>query len=208
MFPALLAARPLIKYGILIGAPVAILFTSHTYVFFKGDTRGEARALAKWDAANAKLAKEADRQILDVRAMEAQLADEKAKNAQILAQQNALIKRKVMEYAKSHPAMPLSLQFRAVYDDLRRVSNAAGNELSAADSGTGRAEVPGGEVRTPSAGVVPAPDSEDDTVTTDTLYQAVIHTYEILGLCKEDYDKLDKWNDGRELIELRRLQKD
>lgn len=205
MIPALMAARPLIKYGVLVGVPIAICVAVYMWGYSRGDANGEERILAQWDAANAQLAKEANKQLLDVRAMEAQLADEKAKNEQIVAQQNALIKRKVMEYAKSHPAVPLSLQFRSVYDDLRRMSNETGNHLTTADSRPGGEEIPRGEIRTPAAGVVSTPDAEDDTITTDTLYQAVVHTYEILGMCKSDYEDFSKWNDGREAIELKRL---
>lgn len=206
MFPALMAARPLIKYGILIGVPLAILLASHTYVFFKGDSRGEKRILAQWDVANAKLAKESNKQLLDVQAMEARLADEQAKNAKILAEQAALVKRKVQEYAKSKPAIPLSAQFRAVYDDLRGMSNQAGDGVPSPNSGPGGDQVPSGEVRSPPAGVVP-PADETDPVTTDALYQAVVHTHEILRECKTDYQRFDQWNEGREQIELDRLRR-
>lgn len=205
MIPALMAARPLIKYGVLVGVPIALFLIAFTWGYFKGDANGEERILAQWDAANAQLAKEANKQLLDVRAMEAQLADEKAKNEQIVAQQNALIKRKVMEYAKSHPAVPLSLQFRAVYDDLRRMSNEAGDELPATNSRPGTSEVPSGEIRTPTVGVVSTPDPEELSITTDDLYQAVVHGYEMLGLCKEDFSHFDRWNENRERIELKRL---
>ena len=205
MVPAIMAARPLIKYGILIGVPLLLLTISHTWVFFKGDTRGEKRILAQWDVANAKLAKESNKQLLDVQAMEARLADEQAKNAKILAEQTALVKRKVQEYAKSKPATPLSAQFRAVYDDLRGMSNQAGDGLPSPNSGPGGDQVPSGEVRTPPAGVVSSAD--EDPITTDALYQAVVHTYETLADCKADYQEFSAWNDGREQIELDRLRR-
>lgn len=206
MLPALMAARPLIKYGILIGVPLAILLASHTYIFFKGDARGEKRILTQWDAANAKAAKESNRQILAVQALEVKLAEEQARNERVLAEQSATIKRKVMEYAKSKPSVPLSPGLVSVYDDLRRVSNQAGDRLPAADPSSASPEVPSGEVRSPPAGVVP-PADETDPVTTDALYQAVVHTHEILRECKTDYQRFDQWNEGREQIELDRLRR-
>lgn len=206
MLAGIMVARPLIKYGILVGVPVALLIASHTYVFFKGDARGEKRILAQWDEANDRQLKESSRQVLAVQAMEARLAEAQAKNEKILAEQSALIKRKVMEYAKSKPSVPLSPGLVSVYDDLRRVSNEAGNSLPASDPGPASLEVSGGEIRTPPIGVLPSPD-ETDPVTTDALYQAVVHTHEILRECKMDYQKFDQWNEGREQIELDRLRR-
>lgn len=207
MIPALMAARPLIKYGVIVGLPLLLLTASHWYAWSKGDTNGEKRILAQWDAANAKVMKESNKQLIDVREMEARLADEKAKDAQIIAKQKAELKRKAEEYAKSKPPMVLSLRFAQLWDELISVPNAAGKSLSTADSRSGGIEVSRGEIRTAAAPVVPIP-QEDGTVvelTTDELQQAVIHTHEVLADCKTDYNRFSDWNNGREQIELKRL---
>lgn len=207
MIPALMAARPLIKYGVIVGLPLLLLTASHWYAWSKGDTNGEKRILAQWDAANAKVMKESNKQLIDVREMEARLADEKAKDAQIIAKQKAELKRKAEEYAKSKPPMVLSLRFAQLWDELISVPNAAGKSLSTADPRSGGIQVSSGEVRAAAAPLVPIP-QEDGTVvelTTDELQQAVIHTHDVLAECKGDYNQFSVWNDGRERIELKRL---
>lgn len=209
MIPALMAAPPAIKYGFLIGVPVILLTASHWYAWSKGDTNGEQRILAQWDAANAKVMKESNKQLIDVREMEARLADEKAKDAQIIAKQKAELKRKAEEYAKSKPPMVLSLRFTQLWDELISVPNAAGKSLSAADSRSGGIQVSSGEVRAASAPVVPFPQEDGSVVelTTDELQQAVIHTHDVLADCKGDYSQFSHWNHERETIELNRLQR-
>lgn len=207
MFPALMAARPLIKYGVIVGLPLLLLTASHWYAWSKGDTNGEKRILAQWDAANAKVMKESNKQLLDVRELEMRLADQKAKDDQIIAKQKAELKRKAEEYAKSKPPIVLPLRFTQLWDELIRVPNSAGKSLPASDSRSGGIEVSRGEVRAASAPVVPFPQEDGSVVelTTDELQQAVIHTHDVLAECKGDYNQFSVWNDGRERVELKRL---
>lgn len=59
MLPALLAARPLIKYGVLVGLPIVILIASHTTVYLKG----KAATKQAWDASLAQQAAESVQQV-------------------------------------------------------------------------------------------------------------------------------------------------
>lgn len=207
MFPALMAARPLIKYGILIGVPVLILICSHWYAYSSGDENGADRVQSKWNASIQKQAEEAVQQTVKADAMEAQVYQQKEEAGRVIEEKAKAIKRKVADHAKATPAIPLSPEFVRMYDELRQLPNEAGRHLPT-DPGTSGPEVSSGEVRsaTPQLVQVEGEDGEIVELTTDELYQAVTDAFEKLAEVKKDYKGFSDWNDGRERIELERVK--
>ena len=204
MLPALLAAKPLIKYGVMIGVPVAAFLLGLTI----GHFRGEAEVYEEWDASNAQQAAKNVQEVVKADVMASEVGKIHEQATQELKQKETAIKRKAAQYAKSKPDIPLSPVFVDLYDELRRMSNEAGRRVPSTDPGAGAPEVPSGEVRTATAQVVQVQtdDGEIIELTTEELYQAVTDAFVKLGEAKKDYSGFDQWNEGREQLELDRLK--
>lgn len=194
------------RIGVIAGI-VALIAGSYTAAYFSGKSEGKKEVRAEWDAAIAQQAAETNRQIVQVHEMETILAQVAAQRDQLRQQEAEQIKRKVDQHAKSKPARPLSPEFVRLYDDLRRVPNQAGDRVPTADPGAGASEVPRGEVRPSPSQLVQVAGEDGETIelTTDELYQAITGAYVKLGLAKDDYAEFSSWNDGREKIELERV---
>jgi len=208
MIPALMAARPLIKYGILIGVPVALFLAWSTYLYFKGYGSGKETAEAECQATLATQLNEMARQVVEAKQMESQVVREHAEQARLIQQQADALRKKVADDAKHSGSIPLSRRTLDRYDELRRMSNAAAPRVSPADLGAGTSEVSPGEVRTPPAQLVQVDTDTGESLelTTEELKQAVIGGYEKLAGCKNDYASLSMWNDRREQLEIGRMQ--
>ena len=210
MVPALMAARPLIKYGVIIGVPLLILSISHTTVYFTGVSNGEASVHEEWDAAIAKASASAVREVVKADAMAAVIVKAADAAERDIRGSAEIIKRKAAAHAKTKPPIPLSPGVVHRYDELRRMSNEAGLRVPAADPGAGTPSIPSGEVRTPAAQLIQIETDDGELVelTTEELEQAVIGSHEMLALVKKDYRFFSAWNDGREKQELERIPRE
>lgn len=206
MIPALMAAKPLVRYGIMIGVPVAIFLAWSTYIYFKGYGNGKVKAEEACQATLAKQLNEMARQVVEAKQMENAIVRQHAESARQIENEFQVFKQKVA-HEQTRKAIPLSRNTIDRFDQLRRMSNASAPRVSSADPSPGTPEVQPGAVRTPTVERVPVegPDGESAELTTDELKQAVIDGYAKLAGCKNDYANFSTWNDGREQIEIRRM---
>lgn len=206
MLPALMAAKPLFRYGITIGVPVAIFLAWSGFIYYKGYGSGKAKAEEACQATLAKQLNEMSRQVVEAKQMENAVVRQHAESARQIENEFQAFKQKVA-HDQTHKAIPLSRNTIDRFDELRRMSNAAASRVPSADSSTGTPEVQPGAVRTPTAEriQIEGPDGESAELTTDELKQAVIDGYTKLAGCKNDYANFSTWNDGREQIEIGRM---
>lgn len=210
MLPALMAAKPLVRYGVMIGVPVAIFLAWSTFIYFKGYGNGKATAEEACQATLAKQLNEMARQVVEAKQMENAVVRQHAESARKIEEEFQTFKQKVAHDAQTQKAIPLSRHTIDRYDELRRMSNAAAPRVPSADSGPGTPEVQPGAVRTPPTQLiqVEGPDGESVELTTDELKQAVTDGFKALAKCKNDYSGFNWWNVEREKIETIRTMGD
>ena len=204
MLPALMAAKPLIKYGVMIGVPLLILSYSHTKVYFAG----KAAVYEEWDTANAEKAAQNVHEVVKAEAMESKVVKEYDAAERVIQAYAEQVKKEVVDHAKQNKR-PLSAAVVTIYDRLISVPNKAGISVPSPDPGTGASEVPRGGVAVETPPRVQV-DTNGDTVelTTEELVQAAVDFAEKYALMKNAYKGLSEWNDGREQLELDRLKPD
>ncbi len=200
MLPALMAARPAIKYGVLAGG-LALLLSS---LFSWGYLKGRSDMKEKWDAAIAEQAAESNRQVIQAKTMESQVVQESIAVERAIESKAEQVKKEVVHHARKNP-QPLSAAVVSIYDRLISLPNEAGHSVSAPDSGTGTSEVPRGGVAAQTVTGIQDEDGNTIELTTEELAQAAVDFAEKYALMKNAYKGLSDWNDGREAIELRRL---
>lgn len=203
MFPALLAARPLIKYGIMIGVPLLILTISHTTVYFKG----KAACQREQDAIIAQASMDAMRESVKADAMESVVVkrnDQADRAIDVKAETN---KKEVASHAKAN-RKPIGPATVAIYDRLVSLPNEAGRSLPSPDLSPGASEISGGRVETEA--VARVQDEEGNTIelTTEELELAAADWSKLYAKMKNKYSGFSEWNDGRERLELERLTKE
>lgn len=203
MLPALLAAKPLIKYGVMIGVPVLLLTVSHTTVYFKG----KAACARAQDALIAQASREAMRESVKADAMESAVVKENDQAERVIEAKAEIIKKEVVRYARKNQK-PLRAATVAMYDRLIGLPNEAGRSVPATDPSAGASEVsPGGLAAQATTAIQ---DTEGNTLelTTEELAQAAGDFAEKYALMKNAYKGLSDWNDGREQLELERLNRE
>lgn len=207
MFASLMAARPLIKYGVIIGIPLLLLVSSHTWIYFKGKDKGKEVVRVEWDAAIAEQVKLSNKQLAEAHTMTQEVSAQHAESTRLYEQQIDALKRKVKQHARKNP-QALSPELVSLYDDTRRVPNQASDGVPTTDVGSVESEVQREEVRPSSTQLIPVTDNEGNAIelTTEELTEAVFDVFEKFTLCRADYKGLSDWNDGREVIELKRLE--
>ena len=203
MFPALMAAKPLIRYGILIGVPVLMLTISHTTVYFKG----KAACAKEQDAIIAQASVQAMRESVKADAMESAVVKANDMAERVIEAKAEEVKKEMVRYAKKDPK-PLRAATVAIYDRLVSLPNEAGRSMPSTDHGTGAPEVPRGGLATQATTSIQ--DAEGNTIelTTEELAQAAMDFAEKYALMKNSYKGLSDWNEGRERLELERLAKE
>ena len=203
MLPALMAAKPLIKYGIMIGVPVLILTISHTTVYFKG----KAACAREQDRAIAQASVNAMRESVKADAMESVIVKANDQAERVIEVKAEQVKKKVVHHAKKDPK-PLSAATVAIYNELISLPNEAGLSVPAADPSTGASEVPRGGLAVET--VTRIQDAEGNTIelTTEELAQAVTDFSKLFAKMKNRYSGFSDWNEGRERLELERLQQE
>lgn len=202
-----LLAKPLVKYGLMIVGPILIASVIYAKGYYNGKGAEREVCQAALNETIAAQAKASNQQLVQAHELTVRI-DELSRQADKTREEQAeAIKRKVASHASKKPAIPLSPEFVALYDELRRVPNQAGVHPRSTDASASGSHVSGGEVPTPSSQLVQIFDENGEAIelTTDELQQAVTDAFIKLGEIKDDYSALSAWNDGRERIELERL---
>jgi hypothetical protein len=203
MLPALMAAKPLIKYGVLIGVPVLILTISHTTVYFKG----KAACAREQDALIAEASMEAMKESVKADAMEAKVVKENDQAERVIEAKAEQVKKEVVHHARKNPK-PLAAATIAIYDRLVSLPNEAGRSVPAPDSSAGAPEVPRAGLAAQTTTALQDENGNAVELTTEELAQAAVDFAKKYALMKNAYKGLSDWNDGREQLELERLTKE
>lgn len=152
MIPALLAAKPLIKYGVLIGVPIVILIASHTTVYLKG----KAATKQEWNASIAEQAAESARQVIKLTDNAQQAVTVQAKEERRVREVIRYIDREVVKYVEQTPApCVLDARFVRLWDGVGRMLDDQ-NRVSDPDSGPGASDVRRGGMDDSAVDGVPA----------------------------------------------------
>lgn len=203
MLPALMAAEPLVKYGVMVCVPLLILTISHTTVYFKG----KAACAREQDALIAQASMEAMRESVKADAMEAVIVKANDHAERVIEVKAEIIKKEVTHHARKNPK-PLAAATVAIYDRLVSLPNEAGRSVPSADSSAGSSEVPRGGLAVETAHGIQDENGNIIELTTEELAQAAVDFAEKYALMKNAYKGLSDWNDGRERLELERLTKE
>ncbi len=208
MIPPMLAAtfaKPLVKWGAIAGGIVMFLVAVWTH----GCSTGKEMVQREWDAMIAQQAAQHAQEAVKAQAMESAVVKAHDQSERVIAAKADQIKKEVVHHAKQDPK-PLSAATVAIYDRLIELPNEAGGSVPAADSGTGTPEVSRGGLAIEAAPRVSVPLAAGEPVelTMEELAQAAVDFAEKYALMKNAYKGLSDWNDGREKIELERLQQE
>ena len=203
MLAALMAAKPLIRYGMLIGVPLLILTISHTAVYFKG----KAACAREQDAIIAQASMEAMTESVNADAMEAVVVKANDQAERVIEAKAEIIKKEVVHHARKNPK-PLAAATVAIYDRLVSLPNEAGRSMPPADHGTGASEIPRAGLADQAVAGIQDENGQAVELTTEELAQAAVDFAEKYALMKNAYTGLSDWNDGRERLELERLTKE
>lgn len=200
MLPALMAAKPLIKYGVLVGVPLLVLTISHTTVYFKG----KAACTREQDALIAQASMEAMKESVKADTMEAVIVKANDQAERVIEAKAEQVKKEVVHHARKNPK-PLAAATIAIYDKLVSLPNEAGHSVPSTDSRAGTPEVPRGGLAVETVTGIQDEDGNRIELTTEELAQAAVDFAEKYALMKNAYKGLSDWNDGRERLELERL---
>lgn len=205
MLPALMAAQPLIKYGVMGGGAMLLVGSIWGHGYFTG----KKVVHEEWDATIAQASANAMRESVKADAMESKVVKAIEHEERVIEAKSEQVKKKVVHHAKQNPKV-LSPVTVALYDELIRLPNETGNRLPASDSGTGAPQVQPGEVpaQTSSRVSVDLGNGETVELTTEELAAAAADWSKQFALIKNDYLGFSAWNDGRERIELERLNRE
>ena len=141
MLPALMAAKPLIKYGAMVGVPLLILTISHTTVYFKG----KAACAREQDAIIAQASMEAMKESVKADAMESAVVKENDQAERVIEAKAEQVKKEVVHHARKNPK-PLAAATIAIYDRLVSLPNEAGRSVPSTDPSAGTSEISRGRV--------------------------------------------------------------
>lgn len=205
MLPALMAAKPLVKYGVLAGVAILLIGSIWGHGYFTG----KKVVHEEWDAAIATASAQAIRESVKADAMESAIVKANDQAERVIEAKAEIIKKEVVHHARKNPK-PLAAATVAIYDRLVSLPNEAGRSVSSTDPSAGTPEVPRGGVATETVTRIPLDDGRTGEIelTTEELAQAAVDFAEKYALMKNAYKGLSDWNDGRERLELERLQHD
>lgn len=205
MLPALMAAKPLVKYGVLAGVAILLIGSIWGHGYFTG----KKVVHEEWDAAIATASAQAIHESVKADAMESAVVKANDQAERVIEAKAEIIKKEVVHHARKNPK-PLAAATVAIYDRLVSLPNEAGRSVSSTDPSAGTPEVPRGGVATETVTRIPLDDGRTGEIelTTEELAQAAVDFAEKYALMKNAYKGLSDWNDGRERLELERLQHD
>lgn len=191
MIPAVLAAqfaKPLVKWGAIIGGIVLLLTIYGVWCYAKG----KAAVKQEWDASIAQQAQESALQVI----AEAQMSNEvlKAHADQEREAEARLepIEREVIRYVQS-PEKPCSVdpEFVRLFDELSRLPGADTERLPTPDASAGEPVEP-----------------QSTGITTTELLQAYYATIDELMFLWIDYSALVQWERGRFIVQQTQRETD
>lgn len=184
MIPAVLAAqlaKPLVKWGVIVGAVVLLLGS----VWLHGRSSGKAVVQQRWDAAVAQQAIETSRQIIAEAQMSNTVLKDHATAVRDAEARAEVIEREVVKYVQA-PAKPCVVdpEFERLFDALSRLPEPAADPVPAADAGAGEPAEP-----------------QETGVTTTEVVQAYYRAIDELTFLWLDYAALVEWERGRYIVQ-------
>lgn len=212
MIPVLAAAfaKPAIRYGVMGGAAFLLVGS----IWGHGYATGKKVVHEEWNAEIAAASASAVHESVKAEAMESVVVKATDQAERVIEAKAEPIKKEVVHHAKKDKK-PLSAATVAIYDRLISLPNEAGRSVPPADLSAGAPEVPRGGLavetadRVSNARIQVQPgDGEPVELTTEELAQAAVDFAEKYALMKNAYKGLSDWNEGRERLELQRLQQD
>jgi len=184
MIPAVLAAqfaKPLVKWGAIIGGIVLLLLS----VWIHGRSSGKKVVQLAWDASIAQQAKESAAAVLAEAKMSSDVLKAHAEHEREAEARIEPIEREVIRYVQA-PDKPCSVdpEFVRLFDELSRLPGADTERLSAPDASAGEPVEPA------STGI-----------TTTELLQAYYAAIDELMFLWIDYSALVQWERGRFIVQ-------
>lgn len=184
MIPAVLAAqfaKPLVKWGAIIGGIVLLLTVYGVWCYAKG----KAATQQKWDAVIAQQAQESAAAVI----AEAQMSNEVLKRHAELEREAESriepIEREVIRYVQA-PEKPCSVdpEFVRLFDELSRLPGSSDLSVPAPDASAGEPVEP-----------------QSTGITTTELLQAYYAAIDELMFLWIDYSALVQWERGRFIVQ-------
>ena len=203
MLPALMAAKPLIKYGVMAGVAVVLIGSIWGHGYFTG----KKVVNEEWDAAIAQASANAVHESVKADAMESAIVKQNDQAERVIEAKAEQVKKEVVHHARKNPK-PLAAATIAIYDRLVSLPNEAGRSVPSTDPSAGTSEISRGRVAIETTTGIQDEDGNPIELTTEELAQAAVDFAEKYALMKNAYKGLSDWNDGRERLELERLQHD
>jgi hypothetical protein len=180
MIPALLAAKPLVKYGVMAGVIVAVVGGLFSWGYLKG--RSDMKE--KWDAAIAEQAAESNKEVMAQAESTNTVLEQHAQAEQRVRERVQIVDREVVRYVQqtTKPCV-LDPQLVELFDAISRVPDDP-ERVPAADGSPGESV-----------------DPSSPGVSTDEVLQAYYSAVEQLTLLWVDYAALVQWERGRYIVE-------
>lgn len=205
MLPILAAqfAKPAIKYGVIAGGAVVLV----SLIWWNGYSKGKRVIQNEWDAAIATASAQAIHESVKADAMESVVVKANNQAERVIEAKAEQVKKEVVHHARKNPK-PLAAATIAIYDKLVSLPNEAGRSVPSADTSTGAPEVPRAGLAVETIAGIQDENGQAVELTTEELAQAAVDFAEKYALMKNAYRGLSDWNDGRERLELERLQHD
>mgnify|MGYP003406913520 CR=1 FL=1 len=200
MLPALMAAKPLVKYGVMAGVAVLLVGSIWGHGYFTG----KKVVHEELDAAIATASAQAIHESVKSDAMEAGVLKANDQAERVIEAKAEQVKKEVMHHARKNPK-PLAAATIAIYDRLVSLPNEAGRSVPASNLGTGASEVPRAGLAAQTVAGLQDENGQAVELTTEELAQAAVDFAEKYALMKNAYKGLSDWNEGRERLELERL---
>lgn len=191
MIPAVLAAqfaKPLVKWGAIVGGIVLLLAVYGVWCYAKG----KAAVKQEWDASIAQQARESALQVIAEAQMSNDVLKAHADQERDAEARIEPIEREVIRYVQA-PDKPCSVdpEFVRLFDELSRLPGADPERLSAPDAS------PGEPVEPPATGI-----------TTTELLQAYYAAIDELMFLWIDYEALVQWERGRYIVQQTQREAD
>jgi hypothetical protein len=189
MIPAVLAvqfAKPLVKWGAIIGGIVLLLAVYGVWCYAKG----KATVKQEWDAAISRQAQESALQVIAEAKMSNEVLKDHAEDVRDAESRIEPIEREVIRYVQA-PDKPCSVdpEFVRLFDELSRLPGSDTDRLSAANASAGEPAEP------PATGI-----------TTTELLQAYYAAIDELMFLWLDYRALVQWERGRYAVQQAQMK--
>jgi len=194
MIPAVLAAqfaKPLVKWGAIVGGIVLLLTIYGVWCYAKG----KAAVKQQWDASIAQQAQESALQVIAEAKMSNEVMKEQAENVRDAVAVAAPIKQEVRRYEPTKPC-DLDPEFVRLFDAVSSLSEPRKDGLPSTDASSGESPEPSAAESEAAEGVQPEQAIEEGAVLL-AYYDAV----EYAMFLWIDYSALVQWERGRYIVQ-------